>query len=191
MISSIFTTLQYFITDRVEDIKYLSLYNNQFNQPDSNRALAMPAVLIEILPINFNDLLNNVQYAEIDVNIHVGTDNYTSFDRGDSMQDASLGHLQILDKLYIALNRVNSEELPEDMKSELFSQAMFKRVGVQLNQYNSSIYHSIIKGKFMFYDLSAVKRYNEYELTDIDVKYWYYPTPPFNGESEAKEVNIN
>ena len=111
MISSIYKSLQYFITDRISEIKYISLYNDQFNQPLENRALPMPAVLIEILPINFENLLRQVQYAEVDINIHFGTEIYSGFDRDDAKQDSSLNHLILLDKLYVGLNNVNSYSL--------------------------------------------------------------------------------
>jgi len=190
MIASIYTTLQYFITERIPEIAYISLYNDQFNNHDSNRALPMPAVLIEILPINFENMLQQVQYAKVDVNIHFGTEIYNGFDRDDAMQDSSLEHLALLDKLYIGLNRVNSEMLPDEMKNELYMQGGFRRNSLSLNRYNSVIHHSVINGSFMIYDLSAIKTYNEIELSDIKLKTWYEPNPPFEGEPQAKEIDI-
>ena len=185
MIASIFKTFQYFITDRLPEIKYVTLYNNQFNNSDSNRALPMPSVLIEILPINFDNMLLNVQYAKVDINIHLGTEIYNGFDRNDKMQDRSFEHLKMLDKLYITLNNVNSANLPNELKDQLFIQGSFRRNRVTLNNYNSVINHSIINGSFMLLDYSAFKLYNEYELTDINIKTWYIPSPPFEGESQA------
>ena len=189
MISSIYKTLQYFITERIEEIKYVSLYNDQFNRPSSNRATPTPAILIEILPINFDNLLKQAQYAQVNVNIHFGTEIVTSFDRDDAMQDTSLEHLVLLDKIYIALNRVNSNELPDEMQSDIFLQGGLKRTGLQINQYNSVMHHSIINATFMLFDLSAVKTYTELELTDINVKTWY--KEPFGEEAQAQTVIIN
>lgn len=188
MIAQIFKTLQYFITERIPEIKYVSLYNNQFNQPLDNRAIPTPAILIEILPINFDNMLKGVQYSKVDINIHFGTEIYSGFDRDDKMQDSSFEHLNLLDKVYIALNRVNSEDLPDEMKNELFQQGGLKRTGVQINQYNSVLHHSIIKAKFMLFDLSAIKLYNEYELEDINLKTWY--TEPYGHEEQAIEIDI-
>jgi len=192
MIASIFKTLQYFITERVPDIKYISLYNNQFNNSDSNRPLPMPAVLIEILPINFDDLLQNVQMSIVEVNIHLGTEIYNGFDRDDSMQDTSLDHLKLLDKLYIGLNRVNTQDLPDELKDDNYIiSAGFKRNRVTLQNYNSPINHSIINGSFKMFDLSAMKKWTEYELEDIKLKSWYYPIKPegpFN--PDIKELDI-
>ncbi len=188
MIGQIYTTLQHFITERIPEIKYVTLYNNQFNQHLENRALPLPGILIEILPINFDDMLNNVQYAKVDVNIHFGTEIYNGFDRDDAMQDTSFEHLELLDKLYIGLNRVNSEDLPDEMKNELYIQGGFRRNSVTVNQYNSVIHHSVINGSFMLFDLSAVKKYTEVELKDVDLKVNYIPSPPFI--PEVKEINI-
>jgi len=190
MIGQIFSTLQYFITERIPEVKYISLYNNQFGNYEDNRQFDLPAVLIEILPINFDNLLNQVQYSEIQVNLHIGTEIYNGFDRNDKMQDRSFEHLQLLDKLFIGLNRVNSEELPEELKSEIFIQSGFRRNSVTVNPYNSVINHSVINGSFVLFDYSTVKKYNEIELTDIDVKTWYIPNPPFEGEPQAKKLHI-
>jgi len=40
------------------------------------------------------------------------------------------------------------------------------------------------------FDLSAVTKYQEIELKDIDLKAWFIPNPPFEGEPQAKEVLI-
>jgi len=167
MVANIFKTIEYFITQRVPEIKYVSLYNNQFNNPESNRQIPLPAVLIEILPINFNDLLQNVQYAEVNVNIHLGTEIYSSFDRNDKMQDNSFNNLRMLDKLYISLNRINTSDLPPELKDELFYNAQLKRVGLQLTTTSSIIHTSIISTRFILFDTSAVQYYSEVELQDI------------------------
>jgi len=167
MVSNIYKMLEYFITERVPDIKYISLYNNQFNNSETNRAIPLPAVLIEILPINFNDYLSNVQYATVQVNLHLGTPIYNGFDRGDKMQDNSFKHLRLLDKLYIGLNKVNSSLLPDEYKNELFYNGIFKRNSVQFQTYNSIIHTSIISGSFAMLDKSAVDYYTMVELEDI------------------------
>jgi len=190
MIGFIYKLIQYYLTERVKDIKYISLYNNQFQDHVSNRSIPTPAVLIEILPINFDDLLNNVQYSKVNINIHIGTDNYNGYDRDDIMQDNSLEHLELLDKIYIALNRVTSLDLPDDLKNEMYIQGEFRRNSVTIDTYNSTIHHSIINGSFMLFDLSAVKKYQELELEDIKLKTFYIPNPPFEGELQAKEINI-
>jgi len=181
MISFIYKTLEYFITQRVPEIKYVSLYNNQFNNIEINRPINYPAVLIEILPIQFNDLLHNVQYSPVSVNIHLGTEIYNSFDRGDNNQTRSFEHLSLLDKLYIGLNRANSELLPDELKNELYIQGGFKRTGLRLNSYNTTINQSIITGNFIFFDNSAITRYNTIELEDINLTTHFYPVPPLNG----------
>lgn len=191
MIANIYKTIEYFLTSRVTDLKYVSLYNDQFNNPLSNRALPMPAILIEILPITFKDLLNNVQYSEVEVNLHFGTEIVNGFDRDDSMQNNSFEYLQLLDKIYIALNNVNSQDLPDELKSDIFLQGGLVRTGLQLNQYNSTLYTAVIKAKFMLFDCSAVKQYTELELTDINLNTWYIPNPPFEGEGQSKGVIIN
>jgi len=188
MFENIFKTIQYFITERIPEIKYVSLYNDQFNRPLENRAIPTPAILIEILPINFDNLLNNVQYAKVNVNIHFGTEIVNGFDRNDAMQDSSFKHLNLLDKIYLGLNNINSNDLPDNLKSDLFIQAGLKRTGVQVLQYNSTIHHSIINASFIFFDGSAVKRYTEYELTDINSKIWYQE--PFGHKEQAKILNI-
>lgn len=190
MIGQIYKTIQYFVRERIPEIKHISLYNRQFDVPRDNRAFDYPALLIEIDTIPFQNQLSQVQYAQVGIKLHIGTEIYAGFDSGDSMQDSSFEHLKILDKVFIGLNRVNSKELPAEMQDPMYPQSSLRRDSIRLLTGDGVVHHSIINCSFIITDLSAMKKYTEYELSDITLNSYYKPSPPFNGEEEKITTSL-
>jgi len=104
--------LEYFITNNVPEIKYISLYNGQFQNIMKEREIPFPGALIEFDPIITDYYLGRVQNYEITITIHIGSEIYTGFERGDSRQDNSLDHLTLLDDVFVALDNKCTTDLP-------------------------------------------------------------------------------
>lgn len=175
MISTIYKTIAYTIKERLPEIKHFDLYNNQYNNYEDNSPIRTPAVFLEIPPINMSQLLRGVQYGAINVNIHLFIDKFRGTEFNSKGFEKSLNDINIIDKLYVALNRCNSNIIPEDKRNDLFYQGAFKRTGITFNSGSIGTGQShIITGEFILLDKSAADLYNSVELSDInlDVKYF-------------------
>lgn len=61
-------------------LKYIALWNNQFEREKENVAFGYPCALIEMTNITYEDLSTGVQRYEMDVNIHIGFESYKTED---------------------------------------------------------------------------------------------------------------
>lgn len=64
----------------ITGIKYVRLWNNQFERENVNRAFQFPCCLIEFEPTEGRDLLNGVQQYDFVVCIHLGFESYKTED---------------------------------------------------------------------------------------------------------------
>lgn len=110
MYKQLFLLFQYNIQKYLKEVRYVSLYNRQFENIQEEREFDYPAVLIEILPINYDNILGFNQTSIVNVRLHVGTTIYEGLELGDSQQNDALNHLNILDKLHLYLNNVATDD---------------------------------------------------------------------------------
>jgi hypothetical protein len=61
-------------------LKFIGLWNNQFEREDVNVSIDYPCALIEFVNSDYEDLLNGVQRYEMDVNIHIGFKSFKNED---------------------------------------------------------------------------------------------------------------
>lgn len=64
----------------ITGIKYVRLWNNQFERENVNEAFQFPCCLIEFEPTEGRDLLNGVQQYDFVVCIHLGFESYKTED---------------------------------------------------------------------------------------------------------------
>ena len=64
----------------ITGIKYVRLWNNQFERENVNEAFQFPCCLIEFEPTECRDLLNGVQQYDFVVCIHLGFESYKTED---------------------------------------------------------------------------------------------------------------
>ena len=64
----------------ITGIKYVRLWNNQFERENVNEAFQFPCCLIEFEPTECRDLLNGVQQYNFVVCIHLGFESYKTED---------------------------------------------------------------------------------------------------------------
>ncbi len=66
--------------EAITGIKYVRLWNNQFEREAVNEAFQFPCCLIEFEPTECRDLLNGVQQYDFVVCIHLGFESYKTED---------------------------------------------------------------------------------------------------------------
>lgn len=66
--------------EAITGIKYVRLWNNQFERENVNEAFQFPCCLIEFEPTECRDLLNGVQQYDFVVCIHLGFESYKTED---------------------------------------------------------------------------------------------------------------
>ena len=85
--------------ESINGIKYVRLWNNQFERENVNEAFQFPCCLIEFEPTECRDLLNGVQQYDFIVCIHLGFESYKT---------EVLKPKGKLKEVYIVLNRFAS-----------------------------------------------------------------------------------
>lgn len=85
--------------EAITGIKYVRLWNNQFERENVNEAFQFPCCLIEFEPTECRDLLNGVQQYDFVVCIHLGFESYKTED---------IDILDLKQQVYIVLNRFAS-----------------------------------------------------------------------------------
>ena len=85
--------------EAITGIKYVRLWNNQFERENVNEAFQYPCCLIEFEPTECRDLLNGVQQYDFVVCIHLGFESYKTED---------IDILDLKQQVYIVLNRFAS-----------------------------------------------------------------------------------
>lgn len=85
--------------EEVCDIKYVRLFNNQFERENVENPFLYPCAFIEFKPSQYRDLLLGVQQFDMVVTIHVGFESY---------KDEDTEVLELKQKVYFALQRLQS-----------------------------------------------------------------------------------
>lgn len=66
--------------ETLTELKYVALFNNQFELESENISFGYPCVLIEFSNISYSDFLNGVQKYQMNVNLHIGFESYKTED---------------------------------------------------------------------------------------------------------------
>jgi len=95
--------------EAINGIKYVRLWNNQFEREDVNEAFQYPCALIEFEPTECRDLLNGVQQYDFVVCVHLGFESYKTDDADvlDIKQQVfvKLGNFNPASKMFSILSR--------------------------------------------------------------------------------------
>jgi hypothetical protein len=68
------------ILESITGIKYVALWNNQFERENVNVSFNYPCCFIEFDNIGYKELLNGVQTVDMSVKIHLGFESYKNED---------------------------------------------------------------------------------------------------------------
>ena len=66
--------------EAIAALKYVALWNNQFERESENVSFNYPCAFIEFTDINYEDRLNGKQNCTMTVNIHIGFESYKTED---------------------------------------------------------------------------------------------------------------
>lgn len=88
------------------DVKYIDLYNDQYNNEEKENAFNSPAVLIEFPDFPLRSLGEGRQDADVPFFIHIGSEQYSeaSSREPDAVRARALAHLTIVDSIQKALH---------------------------------------------------------------------------------------
>jgi|GEM_PF-4630913 len=99
------------IMDRIQqqcpEVKYIDLFNDQFNYEQEEDAFNTPAVLVEFAPFETRSLSEGRQDMEIPFILHVGTEQYEEASSREELshRTRALEHLNTIDSVSKALHR--------------------------------------------------------------------------------------
>lgn len=68
------------LLEAINGIKYVALWNNQFERENENVSFNYPCVFIEFADINYTELLKGTQQVDMTVNLHLGFESYLTED---------------------------------------------------------------------------------------------------------------
>ena len=167
MFQSIYKLFQYIITTYVKEVKYFSLYSNQFNRERESERINYPSVFLEILPAETKQYLNSVQYSIMNVRLHIVSEFNTSFNSTDKMLDTSFEHLALLDKIHIMFNNVSFLSIPKEFyDNDNYNIGKIVRNGIEVSRDFGSKKDSIVSFQFYLTDLSAEDEYTYVQFTE-------------------------
>lgn len=168
MYKHLYLLFQYNIKAYIPEIKYVSLYNRQFDNIQGEREYPFPACLVEILPMTFDNIGNFNQTTIANVRLHVGTEIYEGLEFGDSQQNDALDHLSLLDKFHYVLNNIATDTsyVPENttLSGITYDYTGFyiqscRRKGTQTYYSQSSVRTSTIDFELFLLDQTAEPEY--------------------------------
>lgn len=85
--------------ETITSLKYVRLWNNQFEHENDNETFLYPCAFIEFEPTECRDLLSGVQQYDFKVSIHLGFESYKTED---------LDILDLKQEIYIKIGNFNS-----------------------------------------------------------------------------------
>jgi len=177
MFSHIYKFLRYIIMENITDIKHIDLFNDQYENLDTNDPIPYPSILIEIEPdLEFEQYQSKLQIAQITVHLYLATEFASGLRSNDSKIDQSLEHLSLVDRVFKYIEGKSNNNLPDDLKSDIYEIGALHRSTVQfLPNYNNV---KITKTSFVFRfaDASAYPKYETTLLKEIEVNGEYLET---------------
>jgi len=145
MIKSIYNLVNAIIKDKLPDIKYFSLFRDQFNLEKISRTINYPAILLEVLPHKFQKMASErVQRSDITIKLHVGVQLFNSLDNDDILIDESVEFMEILDKIYDAFEGESSMNVYSGVTNSNILIGYFNRIEQNISVAHNSIYYGTI-----------------------------------------------
>ena len=95
----LFMIFQYNLRRLVPELKFIDIYNRQYDDFSKDREILLPSALIEIRPYNLNKMGQYVLQAEVDINIHLCNEQYQGSEEGDYDQEGALDSMYLADKV--------------------------------------------------------------------------------------------
>lgn len=97
------------LADRVPDIKYLDLWNNNIASISGGAVWSRPAVFIEFETIEWHQQQNRTRMADIAVRLHIVTDTVSYNGSTDEKQDSALAFFDLLNRINSAMQGLRGD----------------------------------------------------------------------------------
>lgn len=110
MIKEIYTNIQTRLAaiknaDTTDLFKHFDLWNQQVSFIEEETPFLLPAVFVEILPIQWRQLSNGYQQADLNIRLHIVTQWFSQTAKYNPAQSAALDYLDIPGKVFNAMHR--------------------------------------------------------------------------------------
>lgn len=160
MRKEIFQAIADRIAQKVPDIKYIDLWNEQLAELQSATAFPTPSLFVEFEQFEYNQNANHVTQADIGIRIHVIT--RTILPAGSSLRNRiaenTLQFLDLLDEVNRALASLSGEH---------FSTLMHTTSATNHN--HAELIESIERYVTRGLDTSAIRQAERIRLTDMEI----------------------
>ncbi len=158
MRKEIFQAIANTVTQKVTDIKYIDLWNEQLAETTSSTAFPTPSLFVEFEQFEYNQNANHVTQADIGIRIHVITRTVLANGTTDRRMEAALGFLDLIDSVNRALCSLAGEH---------FSTLMHTTSATNHN--HAELIESIERYVTRGLDTSAIRQAERIRLTDIEI----------------------
>ena len=110
MIKQLYTDIQTRLAaiknaDTTDLLKHFDLWNQQVNFIEEETPFLLPAVFVEIMPIQWQQLSNGYQQAEVTIRLHIVSQWLAQTAKYNPAQSAALDYLDIPAKVFNAMHR--------------------------------------------------------------------------------------
>lgn len=105
----LYKAIYYFLTNAPVDFKHFELFNNQVN--DLNDTTNLPAIYLEIPRITWDYKPQRLLQANVNMTLHILSEQYSSTDAEDRIIDKSLDHLDLIDSIHHNLDGKRSSDI--------------------------------------------------------------------------------
>jgi len=170
MFGYIYEFLVYMIKEKFIDIKHIDLFNNQYENAKESDSMPYPSVLIDIIPNEeFKQHSNKMQSCIVTVDLYLGSEFSSSLRANNKDLTKAIDYLKLVDKLFIGLEGVSNNDLPQSLRSEVYEIGTLHRQKVELLNNFSTLKVSKTSFIFKFADISARNQYIMQNLNSIDI----------------------
>lgn len=109
MRKQIFQAIAQRITERVDNVKFIDLWNNNVTALAGGAVWPTPAIFVEFEEIEWGQLGNAARAADVGVRLHIVTRAVLTNGHTDKRQDEALAYLDLIDHVNAAMQGLGGE----------------------------------------------------------------------------------
>lgn len=122
------------ITDRIKstvpEVRFISLWNQNTEQLEKQRAFRFPAVFVEFEAIQWSQLTRGARAADLRVRLHIVTETLAGPEDGGKYQDRALEHFDLIERIDAAMQGLSGKGFNSFMLVESITDHNHARVEV-------------------------------------------------------------
>lgn len=109
MRKQIFQTICARLTERVPDIQFIDLWNNNVQTLNGGAVWPLPAVFVEFEPIEWRQQNNGARRSDVAVRLHLVTRAVSTHGAADPKMSDALGFLDLIDRVNAAMQGLRGD----------------------------------------------------------------------------------